>query len=267
MKRIAIVAGKGVLPLIFADEARKNGDYVVGVAINGLTSPELADHVDKIYWGDITEPARALDVFREAKIDSVVMTGKIPKAVIFDKKFKLDKVAADVLNNTVDSKDYTIIKAAAMLLKKEGISVIDTMPYLKGLIPKKGLMTRRAPTAKEMADVKFGYKTAKRMAGMDIGQAVCVRNKMVVAVEAHEGTDSMIRRAGSLDGAGSVIVKVARPHQDMRFDVPAVGPETIDSLIAAGAKVLAIESGKTLVVDRDRLIAKANSSDISVLAI
>jgi DUF1009 family protein len=267
MRRIALVAGKGRLPSIFADEARKNGDFVVGVAVNGLTSPELEGHVDRIHWGEITEPAKALDIFRQEKVDSIVMTGKMPKAIIFNRKFNLDKEAAGVLKNTVDRKDYTIIKAIASRLRKEGISLIDPMPYLKGLIPRKGPIAKRLPTANEMADVRFGYKTAKRMAGMDIGQAVCVRNKMVVAVEAHEGTDNMIRRAGSLDGAGSVIVKVARPRQDMRFDVPTIGPETIDSVIAAKAKVLAVEAGKTLVVNRDRLAELADTSDISVLAV
>ncbi|MFH1753553.1 MAG: UDP-2,3-diacylglucosamine diphosphatase LpxI [Candidatus Omnitrophota bacterium] len=267
MNKIALVAGRGRLPLIFADEARKAGAQVIGIAITNLTDKSLESHVDKIYWGDITQPGKALEVFRQEKVNFIVMTGKIPKAIIFNKKFNLDEAASDVLRNTVDSKDYTIIKAVAARLKREGIRVMDPTIYLSKLIPKRGLIAKRSPTKDELSDIAFGRSTAKRISGMDIGQAVMVRKKMVIAVEAHEGTDNMIRRAGALDSDGAVVVKVARPHQDMRFDVPTVGPETIDSLIASRAKVLAVEAGKTLVVDREEIIRKADTAGIAVVAI
>ncbi len=267
MKRIALVAGQGRLPFIFADEARKAGAHVIGVAMKGITDGDLESHVDKIYWGDITQPGKALEMFRQEKINYVVMTGKIPKAIIFNKKLNLDKDASEVLGNIVDSKDYTIIKAVAYRLKKDGIYVMDPTLYLSKLLLPKGLIAQRPPTKEEWEDINFGKSTAKRIAGMDIGQAVVIRKKMVVAVEAHEGTDAMIRRAGGLDGEGSVVVKVSRPHQDMKFDVPTIGPETIDSLIAAKARVLAIEAKKTLVVDKDEIVRKANAAGIAVVAI
>ncbi|MBL7068882.1 MAG: UDP-2,3-diacylglucosamine diphosphatase LpxI [Candidatus Omnitrophica bacterium] len=267
MKRIALIAGKGKLPFIFAGCARKNGERVIGIAINGITSPELESYVDKIYWGDITNPSKVLEIFRQENINFVAMTGKIPKAIIFNRDLNLDKDASEIFKNTVDSKDYSIIKAIALRFKKEGISVMDPTVYFSELLPKKGLLTERSPTKEQWQDIRFGYRAAKKIAGMDIGQAVAVKKKMILAVEAIEGTDDMIKRTGRLDTKGAVIVKVSRPHQDMRFDIPTVGPETIDSLIEAKAAVLAIEARKTLVVDKDEITRKANTAGIAVVVI
>lgn len=267
MKRIALIAGQGRLPFIFAECARKAGECVVGIAIKGITSQGLESHVDKIYWGDITEPRRALEIFKEENINYVVLTGKIPKAIIFNKKLNLDKDVSEIFRKTVDSKDYSIIRAIAARFKMEGIQVIDPTPYLSDLIPKKGLLARRSPTKKEWGDIRFGQKIAKKIAGMDIGQAVVVKRKSILAIEAIEGTDSAIRRAGTLDGDGAVVVKVSRPHQDMRFDIPTIGPETISSLIDAKAAVLAVEAKKTLVVDKDEIVRKADAANIAVVAI
>ncbi len=267
MRRIALIAGHGRLPLIFADEARKFGERVIGIAINGLTLKELEDHVDGIHWGGITETKRALGIFKKEGIDSIVMIGKIPKAVIFNKGFSADEDMSKILQDSVDSKDYTIIKAIAGRLRREGIRAIDPSPYLSDLIAAKGLLSERPPTRQEWRDIRFGRAIAKRIAGMDIGQAVVVKKRLVLAIEAIEGTDSAIRRAGTLDGDGAVVVKVARPHQDMRFDIPAVGPETIDSMIAARATALAVEARKTLIVDKSEITRKANATGIAVVAI
>ena len=266
-RRIALVAGSGRLPLIFAEEARSDGSYVVGIAISGLTDEKLASHVDAIYWGDITQPGKALEIFRKEKVNFIVMTGKIPKAVIFNRKFNLDEHARDVLSGTVDSRDYTIIKAIALRLRREGISVMDPTTYLRKLLAVKGLIASREPTREEWGDIRFGAYAAKKTSGLDIGQAVMVRKKMIIAVEAHEGTDEMIRRAKAIDSEGATVVKVSRPHQDMRFDIPTIGPETIDSLIEAKAKVLAIEARKTIIVDKDEVIRKADAAGIAVVAI
>ena len=266
-RRIALVAGSGRLPVLFADEARRDGSYVVGLAINGLTDRALESHVDSIHWGEITEPGKALDIFRKEKVNFIVMTGKIPKAVIFNKKLNLDEHARGVMTGTVDGRDYTIIKAIALRLKQEGISVMDPTLYLTKLLAVKGLIASREPTREERENIRFGAYAAKKLSGLDIGQAVMVRKKMIIAVEAHEGTDHMIRRTRDLDSEGAVVVKVSRPHQDMRFDVPTVGPETIESLISVKARVLAVEAKKTLIVDKDEVIRKADAAGISVLAI
>ena len=267
MKRIALVAGRGKLPSIFARCARKKGAYVAGIAIRGITPPELESHVDKIHWFELTDTKKALETFRNENLKFIVMTGKIPKDIIYNKKLNLNKDVSNLFKNTMDSRDYSLIKAVASRLKKEGLVVMDSTAYLSDLLAKKGLIAGRMPTQKEWQDIKFGWKAAKRIAGMDIGQTVVIKKKLVVAVEAIEGTDAAIKRAGAVSGPGTVVVKVARPRQDMRFDVPTIGPETIDSLIDAGAAVLAIEARKTLVVDKDEITKKALSSNLSVIAI
>jgi len=265
MKRIALIAGKGRLPFIFAGRARQNGERVIGIAINGITSPGLESYVDKLYWGDITYPSRALEILRKENVNFVVMTGKIPKAVIFNRDLNLNKDASEIFKNTVDSRDYSIMKTIALRLKKEGISVMDPTFYFSELLAQKGVLTKRLPAEGEWQDIRFGYRAAKRIAGMDIGQAVAVKKKMILAVEAIEGTDNMIKRTGRLGTQGAVIVKVSRPRQDMRFDIPTVGPETIDSLIEAKAAVLAVEARKMLVVDKDEIAKKADGAGIAVV--
>jgi len=195
------------------------------------------------------------------------MTGKVPKTLLFNRNMKFDKEASGVINDAVDGKDYAIIKMIASRLSKIGVKIIDSTMYLKKLLPKKGVITKREPTPKEWEDIKFGKKIAKQLAGMDIGQTVVVKNKAVLALEAIEGTDEAIKRGGSLGNGDVAVVKVARPRQDMRFDVPAIGPETIDSLITSGAKALAIEAKMTLVVDREKLVKKADEAGITVVAI
>ncbi len=266
-KRIAVLAGSGQLPLIFAKCAKSKGEYIIGIAIEDLTSPDLENSVDKIYWGKSDEAKRALEIIKQERISHVVLIGNIPKALVFNKKVTLNEGAQEVLRSTVDSRDYTILKAIDLRLRREGARIMDPTPYITPLIPKKGLLTKRPPTKEEWEDIKFGQKAAKRMAGLDIGQTVIVKNKLIVAVEAIEGTDKAIRRAGEIGGEGTVVVKMARPKQDMKFDIPTIGCETIDSLIAAKASVLAIEAGKMLVLNRDELIRKSNSANISVIAI
>jgi len=267
MRRIALIAGHGKLPFILADEAKRRGEHVVGIAINGITEKGLESHVDKIYWGDAREAKKALEIFRQERIGFIVMTGKIPRALIFDRKFEVDKDVQDIFRNSVDNKDYSIFKAVALRLRREGIRIIEPTRYFSDLIPKKGQLSKRSPTDKEWEDISFGKKIAKKIAGMDIGQAVVVKKKSILAIEALEGTDKTIRRAGALSGEGAVVVKVARPRQDMNFDIPTIGPETIDSLIDAKAAVLAIEAKKTIVVDRDEVTRKADTAGISIIAI
>lgn len=267
MKRIALVAGAGRLPIIFADEARKNGAEIVALAIKGLTAPELEDHVNKIYWDKITEGARLLELLKNEKINYAVMTGKVPKTILFDKNLSFDKVSSQVLKETVNKKDYAILKVIACRLGKIGVRILDSTIYLKKLLVEKGVLTSRIPVAGEWEDINFGKRIAKQLAGMDMGQTVVVKGKAVLALEAIEGTDHAIRRGGALGGPGAVVVKVSRPRQDMRFDVPAIGPETIDSLIEARATVLAVEAKKTLVVERDELVKKADQAGITVVAI
>lgn len=269
MKRIALIAGRGRLPQIFADEARRAGEFIIGIAIRGLTPPELESHVDKIYWGEPSEARRAVEIFKAEKASYVVMIGNIPKVLMFNKQVTEDKVASEIFNKSIDGKDYSIMRAIVCRLGREGVRVMDPTPYIKKLIPRKGLIAKRPPTRKEWEDIRFGYKMAKKISGLDIGQTVVIKNKVVIAVEAIEGTDAAIKRAGGLEGVGrgAVVVKVARPGQDMRLDIPTIGPESIDALIGAGCSTIAVQAGKTLVVDRDEIIKKADQAGISVVAV
>lgn len=267
IRRIALLAGGGRLPIIFADEARKDGAEVIAIAMKGITSPELEHHVNKIYWDEITEGKQLLNILKDEKITLAVMTGKVPKSILFNKKFKFDEEAASALKDTIDKKDYAILKIIASRLNKIGVRILDSTIYFKKLLPERGVFTYRRPDKQEWQDIYFGHKVAKELAGMDVGQTVVVKNKAVLALEAIEGTDETIKRGGMFAGGEAVVIKVARPKQDMRFDVPAIGPETIDSLIEAKASVLAVEAKKTLVVDKEDLVAKADRAGIAVVAI
>ena len=172
-----------------------------------------------------------------------------------------------VLGGLRDKRADTLLKAAAWGLKRAGVKLVSPMPYLKALMIEKGVRTRREPTAEEWADVKFGHMMARKIAGLDIGQTVVVRHQALLAVEAFEGTDAAIERGGALGREGVVVVKVARPKQDFRFDVPVVGRNTVETLKRAGAAVLAVEAGRTIVLDRSEVIRMADAAGISIVAL
>ena len=267
MKRIGLLSGAGRLPIIFADEAHRNGAEVVALGIKGLTLPELEKHVNKLYWEEITNGGQVLKLLKEEKINYVAMVGKIPKTALFNKNLKFDSESTEALKNTVNKKDFVILKMIAQTLRKVGVRLLDPTIYLKKLLPQKGVLTKRSPSESEWQDINFGKKIARQLAAMDIGQTVIVKNKAVLAVEGIEGTDLAIKRGGKLGNGDVVVIKVARPRQDMRFDVPAVGLETLDSLISAGSRVLAVEAKKTLVVDKNELVDKADKEGIAIVAI
>lgn len=267
MAKIGLVAGYGNLPVIFARNAKARGDIVIGLGIKGLTDDDLAGNVEKMHWFEWGDLKKAMLVVAMEGIRQIVLLGKIKKGLAFDKNADLDDAAKKVLSATGGKKDYAILQEVERLLKKVGILIIDPTPYLEELIPKTGVITRRAPGDKESEDIDYGKGIARSMAGSDIGQAIAVKDKTVIAVEAVEGTDEMIRRAGSLIGGDFVVVKVARPEQDMRFDVPLVGPDTIRAMIDAKAKALALESNKTFLADREEVIALADQNDIAITII
>jgi len=268
IRRIALIAGAGRLPIIFADEAKKEGVEVVAFAVKGLTAPELEKHVSKIYWDEITQGEQALKILRDERINQVVMTGKVPKAILFDKKLTFDEMSTSLLKDTIDKKDYAVLKLISSHLNKIGIKILDSTMFFKNLLlHEKGVLTIREPTAQEWENINYGKKLAKRLADLDVGQTVIVKDKTVLAIEGIEGTDEAIKRSGKFGGKDAIIVKVSRPKQDMRFDVPTIGPETIDSIIESEGRVLAIEAKSTIVVDKEDLIEKANRAGISVVAI
>lgn len=267
MARIGLVAGYGRLPLIFAKEAKDKGDTVIGFGIKGITSDELESSVDKMHWVEWGRLEKALLLVATERIKKIIMLGKIGKDVVFKNEEKLDEKARKFMDSIKDKKDYSILKGVNDILRKFGVGVIDAAEYLSGLMPSKGTMTMAEPAKNEWDDIEYGKAVAKDLAKFDIGQTVAVKDKTVIALEAAEGTDETIERAGRLVKNGFVVVKVARPDQDMRFDVPIVGADTIRSLIKAGGNVLALESKRTILIDKEEIIKSADQNKIAVVVI
>lgn len=267
MASIGVVAGGGRLPIIFADLARKKGEKVVGIGLKGVTDPALESHVDKFLWFELGSLQKAIFTAVANRITKLVLLGKIRKDLFFRPDANLDKDTTLILGKLTDRKDYSLLTEAQKLLGKFGLEIIDPSPFLGDIIPQKGVLTKRAPEGQEADDLNYAVEIARKLAGLDIGQTVCVRNKTVIASEAVEGTDAAVERAGSLSSKGFVVAKVARPDQDMRFDVPLVGLETMESLVKGGATALALEAGKTFLIDREEIIKLADSKNISLVIV
>ena len=236
------------------------------MAIREETSPELEKKVDQIHWFHVGELQAMIDVFLQKNIDRIVMAGKITKTRMFN-HLKPDERLIRVFEKTPVRNDDALLKALAGEFISEGIHVCDSTTFLSALLPQKGILTKRGPSDEEWLDIRYGHEIAKQIAGLDIGQTVVVKNRAILAVEAIEGTDETIIRGGTLGNGRVTVVKVARPQQDMRFDLPVVGLDTIRTLIDAKASCLAFEEKKTLLLDRDELIAMANSANISIVVL
>lgn len=264
MANIGLVAGGGKLPGIFADAARANGDRVVGVGLKGISSPDIESRVDKFFWFEFGALQKMIFACVSNRINKIVMLGKLRKDLFFSNTQSFDEETKKLVGKLTDNKDYSLLRKASEILSKFGIEIMDPTPYLKECIPSKGVITKRSPNEEEAADIEYARHIAREMARLDIGQAVMVKKKTVIAMEAIEGTDETIRRAGSLSNRGFVVAKMARPDQDMRFDIPLVGLETIEAIVNAGGTALAIEAGKTLLIDKSEIIALADSKNIAI---
>lgn len=266
MSRIGLIAGNGRFPLYFAESARLGGNEVIAVAIHEETSPELEKLVTQVHWFHVGELQSMIDTFLRLKIDRIVMAGKITKTRMFN-HLKPDARLMKVFEKTRVRNDDALLKALADEFIAEGIHVCDSTTFLSTLLPQKGPLTRRTLTDEEWLDVNYGYDIAKKIAGMDIGQTVVVKNRAILAVEAIEGTDDAILRGGRLGNGQVTVVKVARPQQDMRFDIPVVGLDTIRTLLQVKARCLAFEEKKTLLLDREESIAMADEADLAIVVI
>jgi len=263
MAKIGLVAGAGLLPVEFALSAKAKGDKVVVFALEGVADKRLEEIAERVYWLKITQYRKFFFLLVSNGIRELVMLGKVEKRVIYENG-RARKQYSGKLGKLADRKDYSILSEITRRLAFIGVKVTDGLVYLSHLIPSEGVLTATLPDKRVTEDIAFGYEAAKKMAGMDIGQTVVVKDKTVVAVEAMEGTDAVIERASSIAGEGCVMVKVSRPGQDMRWDVPVVGPETIKKLVEGKFRALAIESGKMFVVNMERVVADADSSGLTV---
>jgi UDP-2,3-diacylglucosamine hydrolase len=270
---IGLLAGSGRFPIVFALKARRLGLPVVCVGIADEAPPELVELVDRFYWAGLTRLGRIIRCFKREGVQQIVMAGKIHK-VKMNTPFRFFRYLPDwrtarawFLQTRKDNKDDTLLLAIIAEFMKDGMTFASALDFCPELLVKKGLLTKRGTSATEEGDIAFGWELAKRMGDLDVGQSVAVREKMVLAVEAIEGTDKAILRAGELcPRGGIVVVKVAKPRQDMRFDVPAIGCLTIESMRRAGARVLAIEADKTIVIDQAQTIALAEKYGITIVA-
>jgi len=260
--KIGLIAGNGVFPLIFADTARERGLSVVAVAHTGETEPSLAEKVDEILWIRVGQIGKLISYFKKSGVSNAVMAGGIRKTRIFE--VRPDLRAISLLASLKEKKDDALLRAVAGELERENITIKDSTAYLTPLLADEGELTRPLKKS-EKEDVRWGWKLAKKVGLLDIGQCVVVRNGVILAVEAIEGTDATILRGGKLGKENAVVIKVCKPQQDLRFDIPTVGPKTIRSMIEVKASVLALEAGKTLILEKDRFIRDAKSAGIAVV--
>ncbi len=267
MDTIGLIAGKSDFPLLFAKAAKAKGVRVIAVGIEGETKPEVEKLVDKFYLVKLGELSRVLEIFKAEGIKKAVMAGGITKSRIFNEALKIDGLMKSILVKALDKKDDTLLSMITATLRSSGIDLLDSTLFLEELLPEAGILTKAKPAPAQEADIRFGANIAREVAGLDIGLSIFVKDKAVIAVEDIEGTDAMIRRGGRLAGAGGVVIKVARPKQNMRFDIPVIGPQTIRSMAEAKAGCLAIEAKKTLIIDREETIALADNNGISIMAV
>ena len=266
-KPLGLIAGNGKFPILFAREAKVQHFKVLAAAVKGDTSPFLRFFVDKIAWFKVSQLPGLICFLEQEGIKEVIMAGQVNPKNLFEKKALLDEESKKIFEALSDRKADTIFKAVAEKLKEHGMELLDSTFLLKDYLAPRGTLTRRGPTLSELADIDFGRTIAKLMGGIDVGQTVVVKERAIVAIEAMEGTDKAISRGGKIAQEGAIVVKMSKPNQDLRFDIPVIGPRTIQTMVKAQAKCLAIEAGKTLIIDRDKCMALANREKICIVAV
>jgi UDP-2,3-diacylglucosamine hydrolase len=261
-----LIAGNGRFPFLVLEGARSQGIDMAVIALKEEASQELANSAKRLHWVSLGELSKAIDLMHREGVTQAVMAGQVKHNKIFSSirpDWKLAKLLYSLSRKNTDS----LIGAVAKVFEDEGIHLVDSTHFLKPLLPGEGVLTRRAPDVREAADIAYGLGVARQVSSMDIGQTVVISDRACVAVEAMEGTDETIARAARLvDGKPLVVVKVSKPNQDMRFDVPVVGLPTIEQMKSARATALAIDAGRTLLFDRDKLLAEAEAAGIAIQA-
>lgn len=263
---VGLIAGNGRFPFLAAAGARRAGRRVVGLAIREETDPALEAEVDELHWVGLGQLGKAIDILRRAGVREALMAGQVQHRQIFSDivpDLKLVGVLARLALKNTDS----LIGGVAKALAREGITLLPSVAFLGDQLAEPGAMTRLKLSKAQRADVEYGETVARALAGMDLGQSAVVKDRAAVALEAMEGTDEVIRRAGRLAGPGTVVVKVSKPRQDMRFDVPVVGSGTLDAMAEAGAKVLAADAGRTLIIDKALFLERAEASGVVVFGL
>jgi UDP-2,3-diacylglucosamine hydrolase len=269
MEPLGIIAGNGDFPLILARSARQLGTgRIVAAAFDGETQREIDGAVDEVEWIKLGQLNKLIEVFTSRGVKRAVMAGGITPSKLF-KNLRLDLRMTTVALRLKERNAETIFSAIAAEMAKDGVDLIDPRPFLGDSVPRPGALTRRKPNREQQDDIDFGLKIAKAVSALDIGQTVVVKNGTVLAVEGFEGTDECIRRGGALAGekGGAVVVKVSKPDHDFRFDIPCVGQKTIESCRVGQVSLMAVEAGRSLLLDKDRLLELANDSGVCLVAV
>ena len=269
MSRIGLIAGNGRFPFLVLEAARHAGHDVTVIALKEETFPELVDlaatsPAADVHWISLGQLGKCISLLKDARVTQAVMAGQVKHTKLFA-DIVPDMALLGVIMRLKAKNTDAIISGIADVLRANGIELLDSTGFLSPLMARIGVLTRRAPDDGERADLEFGYRIADAIAGMDIGQTIVVKSAAVVAVEAMEGTDVVIQRAGLLAGPGTRVVKVAKPNQDMRFDVPVVGVSTVEAMKKVGATLLSVDAGKTLMIDGDAIVQAADAAGICIV--
>ena len=264
--KIGLIAGGGSFPLEFADAARKNGRQVFAVAYHGAADPGIGQRVHAVEWLHVGEIEKLIRFFVENGIRETVIMGGVDKRVMFS-DFRPDATALSLIAGLTETHDDALLRGFAEVLEVNGIMVRASTFLMPELLAPDGCWTKAVPDTAQQSDIAIGWKAAKTLGRLDIGQCVVVEKGSVLAVEAIDGTDATIERGGRLGGGQAVLVKVCKPHQDMRFDIPSIGPATIANMKTAGVRVLAVETGKTVVFDRQKMVAMADDFNIAIIGL
>ena len=265
-ERIGLIAGSGQFPILFAQAAQQRNWQIFAAAYKEETDPELDRHVDHLEWFYVGQINRLIKFFRENKVNRAVMLGAIhkPRAIA---NIRPDIKALALIARMRNTHDDALLRQFADMLTDEGIQILSSTILMPDLLASPGVWTRRKPTREEEGDIRIGWRIAKEIGRLDIGQCVVIKKGSIMAVEAIDGTDATIERGGRLARGQAVVVKVCKPNQDTRFDVPAVGLQTIETMHAADVKTLAIEAGKALVFDRQAMIEQADAYQMTIIAL
>lgn len=263
---VGLIAGEGKLPLFFVREAKKTNSRISAIGFPGITAPELVKNVDSFLWAKLDHWEEIANFFQKEKAKKIILLGTIKHSYIYE-NWKFDHRTEELWDKLGDKKATSLFFALTKILAEKNIEVVSPLLYLKSFLAPCGILTKSTPTEKEWSDIQFGYKIAKILARLDIGQTVVVKDKAVVAVEAMEGTDKCIQRAGEIGKNGLVVIKAARPKQDLRFDLPVLGLDTIKILKKVKARVLACEAEKTILIDKENFLKKAEENNLVVVGI
>jgi DUF1009 family protein len=266
---LGLIAGNGRFPFLVLDAARGAGHHVTIIALKEETFPEIAEAAAQppaadLHWISLGQLGKCISALERAGVTRAVMAGQVKHTKLFA-DIVPDLTLLGVLTRLKARNTDALIAGVADVLREHGIELLNSTAFLAPLLARAGVLTKRRPTQDEQADLDFGYGIADTIAGLDIGQTIAVKAAAVVAVEAMEGTDAVIERAGRLAGAGVAVVKVAKPNQDMRFDVPVIGVSTIEAMRAARASALSVDAGKTLMIDGDAIVRAADEAGIAIV--